>query len=192
MSSKSQPKIVLASTSPQRLAILTAAKFEFEVIKPEYEEIDELFLSPLEQAKKHAFGKAKSVADILQEGIIIGCDTVVSLNGKLIGKAKDMAHAKEIITSLQGNTAQVISGLCVFNADLQRNIATTVTSEVTLNPLTEGEIDWYISTGEWKDKSGAFSVQGIGSRYIKEIKGDYHNIVGLPVSKLYEILKTWI
>lgn len=191
MSQKSQPKIVLASSSPQRSAILTAAGFQFEILTSDYPEIDEPFLSPVEQAKKHAFNKAKLVADILNEGIIIGCDTVVSLDQKLIGKAKDEAHAKEIIQSLQGRSAQVISGLCLFNADIQRNVITEVTSEVTLHPMSEAEIDWYISTNEWKDKSGAFSVQGIGSRFIASIKGDYHNIVGLPIAKVYQILRTW-
>lgn len=191
MLQKSQPKIVLASTSPQRSAILTAAGFQFEIITSDYPEIDEPFLSPLEQAKKHAFNKAKLVADILKEGIIIGCDTVISHNNKLIGKASNATEAKQIIQSLQGTTTQVVSGLCLFNADLERNVITSVESQITMNSMSEAEIDWYIATNEWKDKSGAFSIQGIGSRFIKSINGDYQNIVGLPISKVYEILKTW-
>jgi septum formation protein len=186
---KSQPKIILASTSPQRINILRQAGFEFEVIPSDYPEIDEPFLSPLEQAKKHAFNKAKAVADILKEGYIIGCDTVVCLDSKLIGKPRDLAHAKEIIQSQQGRTFEVISGLTIFNASQERNMTVAEVTKVSFKPMTEAEIDWYLSTEEYKDKSGGFSIQGLGSRFISRIEGDYQNVVGLPVYKVYELLK---
>lgn len=187
---KSQLKIVLASTSPQRVSILKNAGFEFEVIPSNYPEIDDPLLSPQEQAKIHAFNKAKSVADRLDfAALVIGCDTVVCLNNKLIGKATDKAHAKKLIQAQQGQTFDVVSGLSIFNTQTSRNITTTVTSQLTFDPISEAEIDWYISTNEWKDKSGAFSVQGIGSRFISNIQGDFHNIVGLPIAKVHQILK---
>jgi septum formation protein len=188
---KSQTKIVLASTSKQRIDILKAAGFTFEVIPSDYPEVDEKFLSPLEQAKKHAFNKAKIVADILKAGFIIGCDTVVDLNGKLVQKPIDRAHAKQIISEQQGQTFKVVSGLCLFNAALERNITVAEETKLTFAPMTEAEIEWYLDSEEWKDKSGAFSIQGLGSRFITNIEGDYLNIVGLPLSRLYQLLKSF-
>lgn len=188
---KSQPKIILASSSPQRSAILKNAGFKFEVIPSTYDEPDTPFLSATELAKSHAFHKAKQVADSLPEGIVIGCDTLVSLNGKILQKPKNADEARKFISQQQGQTVQVISGLCLFNIDLQRNITTSILSKLKFAVMSETEIYWYVSTNEWKDKSGGFSVQGIGSRFIIEINGDYQNIVGLPLFKVYEILKTW-
>lgn len=189
--SKSQPKIILASSSPQRSAILKNAGFQFEVIPSSYHEPDDPFLTAPELAKSHAFHKAKQVADNLNEGIVIGCDTLVSLNGKILQKPKNASEAKKFISEQQGQTVQVISGLSLLYIELERNITTTVSSELKFTNMTESEIDWYVSTNEWKDKSGGFSVQGIGSRFITEVNGDYQNIVGLPVFKVYEILNTW-
>ncbi len=186
---KSQPKIILASTSPQRIQILKMAGFEFDVIPSDYIEFDEPFLSPLEQAKKHAFNKAKAVADVLKEGYIIGCDTVVCLDNKLIGKPKNRAHAKELIQAQQGRTFEVISGLTIFNASQERNMTIAETTKVTFKPMLENEIEWYLESEEFKDKSGGFSIQGLGSRFISRIEGDYQNVVGLPIYKVYEILK---
>lgn len=186
---KSQPKIILASTSPQRIQILKMAGFEFDVIPSDYIEVDEPFLSPLEQAKKHAFNKAKAVADVLKEGYIIGCDTVVCLDNKLIGKPKNRAHAKELIQAQQGRTFEVISGLTIFNASQERNMTIAETTKVTFKPMLESEIEWYLESEEFKDKSGGFSIQGLGSRFISRIEGDYQNVVGLPIYKVYEILK---
>jgi septum formation protein len=188
---KSQPKIILASTSPQRIKILKNAGFEFEVIPSNYHEPDEPFLSPEELAKSHAFHKAKIVADTLEEGIVIGCDTIVSHKGKAIQKPKDALQAKMFIQMQQGQVVQVISGLSIFNIDTNRNVNTTVTTDVYFSAMSETEIDWYIATKEWKDKSGGFSIQGIGSRYIYKIVGDYQNVVGLPLFKVYEILKSY-
>ena len=186
---KSQPKIILASTSPQRIQILKMAGFEFDVIPSDYIEVDEPFLSPLEQAKKHAFNKAKAVADVLKEGYIIGCDTVVCLDNKLIGKPKNRAHAKELIQAQQGRTFEVISGLTIFNASQERNMTIAETTKITFKPMLESEIKWYLESEEFKDKSGGFSIQGLGSRFISRIEGDYQNVVGLPIYKVYEILK---
>ena len=186
---KSQPKIILASTSPQRIQILKMAGFEFDVIPSDYIEFDEPFLSPLEQAKKHAFNKAKAVADVLKEGYIIGCDTVVCLDNKLIGKPKNRAHAKELIQAQQGRTFEVISGLTIFNASQERNMTIAETTKITFKPMLESEIEWYLESEEFKDKSGGFSIQGLGSRFISRIEGDYQNVVGLPIYKVYEILK---
>lgn len=188
---KSQPKIILASTSPQRLKILTNAGFDPLVLPGTYEEINNPALNPEQQAREHAFRKAKSVADVLNEGIVIGCDTIVNVDGKLIGKPEDEEEAKAILQLQSGKTVEVISGLCMINSENHRNIIHTETTYVKFLTLNHDEIEWYIATGEWKDKSGGFSIQTLGSRYISRIEGDYLNVVGLPLCKVYETLRNW-
>jgi septum formation protein len=186
---KSQLKIVLASTSPQRTQILKNAGFEFEICAPDYEEIDPPGLSPAEIAKLHAFNKAKSVIKNYPEAVVIGCDTIVCLDNKVIGKANSAAEAREIIKSQQSKSFQVISGLAIFNTVTNKDITKTVTTEITFSKMTDQEIDDYIATNEWKEKSGAFSIQGLGSKYISSINGDFFNVVGLPINELYSALK---
>jgi septum formation protein len=188
---KSQPKIILASSSPQRKEILLKAGFKFDIVQSDYHEPNQPFLNSDELAKSHAFYKAKSVADSLNEGIVIGCDTLVSYREKTIQKPKNKSEAKYFLSLQQGNTIHVISGLSLFNTVISRTITTSVTTEVKFATMTESEIDWYVSTNEWRDKSGGFSIQGLGSRYITSIHGDYQNVVGLPIFKVYEILKSW-
>jgi septum formation protein len=185
---ESQPKIILASQSPQRLNILRNAGYEPIVSASQYPEIDDPNLTPTEQALEHAIQKAKEVAKQFNEGIVIGCDTLIDLDGKVIGKAQSEAQAKHIIKSQQGREIKVISGLCLINTQNGQIQTHTETTIVTFATMTEAEIDWYINTNEWKDKSGAFSIQGLGSRFIAKIEGDYQNVVGLPLHQVYKML----
>lgn len=185
---ESQPKIILASQSPQRLNILRNAGFDPVVSASQYPEIDNPNLTPAEQALEHAVQKAKEVANQFDHGIIIGCDTLIDLDGKVIGKANSPAHAKQIIKSQQGREIKVISGLCLINAQTGQILTHTETTIVTFAPMSKPEIDWYIATNEWQDKSGAFSIQGLGSRFIVKIQGDYQNVVGLPMHQVYKML----
>lgn len=186
---KSQLQIILASTSPQRISILQNAGFNFKVTSPNYDEVDTPNLSPTEQALDHAIKKAESVAKAFPESLIIGCDTVVDLNGKLIGKPSSATHATELIKSQQGQKLKVISGIAVLNTKTNQILSDTVTTEIEFAKLSDQEVEDYIKTNEWKDKSGAFSIQNYGSKFITSIQGDYFNVVGLPIARLYEMIK---
>jgi len=188
---KSQLKIVLASQSPRRLELLTKARIQVEVIESPYIEEELPMLSPLELAKKHAFGKAKAVADIFEEGIIIGCDTVINLDGKTIGKPKDKEEATEILQLQQGRTIEVISGLSIIDAYKDRLIISHEVTKVKFHPMTPTEIEWYVNQKEWEGKSGAFAIQGIASRYIASVEGDFSSVIGIPVQKVYQTLRNW-
>lgn len=188
---KSQPKIILASESPRRLQLLENADIQVEVLASPYEEHDQPGLKPIEIAKNHAFGKAKAVADILAEGIVIGCDTVVDVNGKLLEKPRDREHAKEMIELQQGQTIEVVSGISIIDSDRSRVVISSETTQVTFHPMTSKEIEWYLDTEEWQDKSGGFAIQGKASRFIAKVQGDSLSVVGLPVQKIYQALKNW-
>jgi septum formation protein len=187
---KSQLKIVLASTSPQRIAILNNAGFSFTTISPLYTEIDDPNLSPKDQAIEHALMKGRSIIHLASNSIIIGCDTVVELANQLIGKPTNAQHAREIIALQQGKSFNVISGLAVINTLTNQELITSVSTKVIFNSMSDSEIDEYISSNEWKDKSGAFSIQGLGSKFISSIEGDYYNVVGLPISQVYQSIQT--
>lgn len=188
---KSQPKIILASESPRRLQLLKNAGIEAEVLASPYQEHDQPGLKPIEIAKNHAFGKAKAVADILAENIVIGCDTVVDANGELLEKPRDRNHAKQMIERQQGQTIEVISGISIIDGDRSRVVISSETTQVTFHAMSEKEIEWYLNTEEWKDKSGGFAIQGNASRFIARVQGDSLSVVGLPVQKIYQTLKNW-
>lgn len=187
----SQPKIILASQSPQRREVLVNAGFQPELVNPPYIEEFDPNLSPDQLARKHASGKAQSIANNYQSGIIIGVDTLINLNGRIIEKPKDASHAKEIIQSQQGQTLEVVSGLSMIDASKKLNLITHEVTKVTFHKMTEAEIDYYIATNEWQDKSGAFAIQGIGSRFIKKVEGDFLSVVGLPMQQIYQVMKKW-
>ena len=172
---KSQPKIILASESPRRLQLLENADIQVEVLASPYEEHDQ----------------PKAVADILAEGIVIGCDTVVDVNGKLLEKPRDREHAKEMIGLQQGQTIEVVSGISIIDSDRSRVVISSETTQVTFHPMTSKEIEWYLDTEEWQDKSGGFAIQGKASRFIAKVQGDSLSVVGLPVQKIYQALKNW-
>ncbi len=184
-----QTKIILASASPQRIQILRNAGFNPAVHPSSYQEIDDPALSPAEQALEHAINKCLDVAQNYTEGIVIGCDTIVDLNGLLVGKPVDQEHAYQIIKAQQGKIIQVRSGLCLLNTANGQQLDSIETTQITFEPMTEAEIAWYIESGEWQDKSGAFSIQGLGARFISNIQGDFLNVVGLPLRKVYEFIK---
>jgi len=188
---KSQQKIVLASESPRRAELLRNAGINPLVMPSPYEEQPIPGLKPEEVAKKHAFEKAKAIADVLEEGIVVAADTVVSIDGEIIEKPNDREHAKEIIQRQQGREFDVISGICIIDENRNRIVNTYETTKVKFYAMDEEEIEWYLDTEEWKDKSGAFAAQGFGSRFIESVNGDFLSVVGLPIHKIYKTLKNW-
>ena len=179
--------LILASASPRRAELMKDMQIAFTCIPSCVEEhMDETL--PVEKAiEQLALQKAQDVFEKHQDAIVIGSDTMVILDKKRLGKPKDANEAKEMLRQLSGNTHQVVTGVAILYDN--QKILFHECSNVTFYDLDEEQIDWYIQTKEPFDKAGSYGIQGYGKLFVKEIKGDYFNIVGLPVAKLYRTLQ---
>ena len=182
----STPPLLLASTSPQRRAILAQLGVPFDVAAPRYEERDPPGLTPEAAVVAHALGKARSLAPDAASRPILGVDTEVALTGRVFGKPASAAEAHEMLTGLGGREHRVVSGLCLLGGDFE--IAEHDVTTVRFRSLTREEIDAYVATGEWEGRAGAYAIQGQGAALVERIEGDYLNVVGLPVALLVRIL----
>ena len=189
-------KYILASASPRRKELLEQIGIHAEIIPAQGEE-NAHGLSPKETVLTLSFQKAKEIANKRmermggQEEVIIGADTVVAFGDEILGKPKDAEDAFRMLSLLQGNTHKVYTGvtfLILKNGQYETNRFYEET-EVTMYPMDEEELRWYIKTGEPFDKAGGYAIQGKCAVFIKEIHGSYHNVVGLPVAKLYHKLR---
>ncbi len=168
--------LVLASTSPQRRAILAQLEIPFTVRAPDYDEHDPPDADPIQLVRAHADGKARSVHE--PGAVTLGVDTTVHLDGRVYGKPDDAAAAGRMLRELGGRTHQVLSGLCLLGpgfAVLEHEV-----TRVTFRPLADLELDAYLASGEWRGRAGAYAIQGLGGRLVRRIEGDYLNVVGLP------------
>lgn len=182
-------KIILASSSPRRKEILENANVKFDIIKSE---IDEVILDnelPSQVVMRLAFEKCIDIAAKHRESLVIGADTVVVLDDIILGKPKDIDEAIAMITQLSGKTHQVITGISLINLSANKKIIDYVVSNVKFKDLSAKDIKDYIQTNESLDKAGAYGIQGYGALLVEEIQGDYFNIVGLPISRLSDLLK---
>jgi septum formation protein len=176
--------LVLASTSPQRRAILEQLAIPFEVVAPDYTEHDPPDADPVSLVREHALGKARSVH---RGGATLGVDTTVHLAGRVYGKAADAQDAVAMLRQLAGRTHTVLSGLCLITgAGEEVEHAETL---VTFRPAGEDEIARYVASGEWEGRAGAYAIQGRGGRLVERIEGDYLNVVGLPGALLMRMLE---
>jgi septum formation protein len=178
--------LLLASTSPQRRAILEQLGIPFEVVPPAYEENDEAGASPSELVRAHAAGKARSVAGGAGDRPVLGVDTAVVLDGKAYGKPTGAEEAAEMLETLGGRTHEVVSGLCLLTSAWEE-MAEDATS-VIFRPLTPRDIAAYVASGEWEGRAGAYAIQGLGAGLVERIEGDYLNVVGLPGALLIRLL----
>lgn len=178
-------KIILASGSPRRKELLSCFGVPLEIIKPDIEEYVNLNLTPEEVVKSLAFQKGDWVVkDIGSENPVLSSDTIVVLDGKILGKPADKDDAMKMMRALSGRTHHVFTGVAVFFKDKVDVFA--VKSDVTFKKLSEKEIADYCATDEPYDKAGAYAVQGIGSFMVSSIDGSYSNVIGLPVSEVIE------
>ena len=177
MSVAPAPPLLLASTSPQRRAILEQLGLPFDVVAPAYEEVGD---DPVE----HAVGKARSVDGGDQP--VVGVDTVVSCGGRVLGKPANADEAEAMLEFLAGKTHEVVSGLCLRSPAWEET-GREVT-RVTFRPLTPRDLGWYVATGEWNGRAGAYAIQGRGAALVERIEGDYLNVVGLPAALLVCLL----
>jgi septum formation protein len=180
------PPLVLASTSPQRRAILEQLAIPFEVVPPRYGEEDAPGLDPVELVKAHARGKAESVADVAGERPVLGVDTAVVLDGQVYGKPDGAGETEGMLEALSGRTHEVISGLCLRTHAWEDVEAET--TRVSFRILTPRDIATYVAAGEWEGRAGAYAIQGLGASLVKRIEGDYLNVVGLPAALLVRLL----
>jgi len=177
--------LVLASTSPQRRAILEQLRIPFEVAVPDYVEDDPPGLEPSELVRAHAEGKARSVH---AEGrVTLGVDTAVVLDGRLYGKPADREDAARMLHELSGRTHVVVSGLCLLGGD--EDVVGHEVTDVTFRLLSHEAVDAYLESGEWEGRAGAYAIQGLGGRLVERIEGDYLNVVGLPGALLVTLLE---
>jgi len=181
-------KLVLASESPRRHEILTMVGLSFRIAKSNISEKFNPRLSPRSQAEDLSRQKAEAVAARYRNAVIIGADTIVSLDNDLFGKPESSQIAEAMLTKLQGKTHRVITGFTILDTDLRKSVTKSVETKVTMKSMSKKEIEWYILTKEPMDKAGAYAIQGKGSVFIEKIDGDYFNVVGLPISSLLEEL----
>lgn len=181
-------RLILASQSPRREALLGQIGLDFEVAPSDLEERLPEGMPPAEVAEKLALDKAQAIASQRTEGLVIGADTVVVVDGKILGKPAGPEEAREMLRLLSGREHQVTTGIAVVDAASGRSRCDSVTTTVRFAPLGEEIIDRYVGTGEPLDKAGAYGIQGYGALLIEEIRGCYFNVVGLPLRRLAELL----
>jgi septum formation protein len=179
LSASPAPPLILASQSPQRKAILEQLRIPFDVVIPDYEERGD---DPLE----HAAGKARSVAGAAGERPVLGVDTLVVCEGRVLGKPADASEAEQMLETLGGKTHEVVSGLCLLTPGWEECHAET--TRVTFRPLTARDIASYLATREWENRAGGYAIQGVGAALVERIDGDYLNVVGLPAALLIRLL----
>ena len=177
-------KLILASNSPRRRYLLKQAGVEFDVIPSTVDENRAASHDPLEYVRCLSQAKAAEIASRYPDRWVIGADTIVLIDGKVLGKPKDPSDARAMLERLSGQTHQVYTGFTICCVDLQRHHSDVVITDVTFKKLTSDEIKWYIHTGEPFDKAGAYAIQGLGTFLVERINGSYTNVVGLPVCEV--------
>ena len=179
--------LILASASPRRQELISLISKEFSVCPANVDEGFSSDLSAESVPEMLAVRKALAVSKEHPNDTVVGCDTSVIVDNEILGKPKDLEDAFRMLSLLSGKTHKVITGCAIFKGG--KSISFSEVTKVTFYPLTEDEINSYIETNEPMDKAGAYGIQGYGSLLVKEIHGDYFNVVGLPVAKLNKALK---
>ncbi|WP_078432465.1 Maf family protein [Metabacillus halosaccharovorans] len=173
--------LILASASPRRKELLELLQLPFEVISSEVEEVVDENLHPADMVQSLAQQKAESVAKTKPNSYVIGSDTLVVYQGKMLGKPKSEQEAREMLIMLSGQTHEVYTGVSIVHKGKHNSFCEQ--TSVTFYSLTQREIEDYVNTGEPMDKAGAYGIQGFGALLVKEIKGDYYAVMGLPIAR---------
>jgi septum formation protein len=181
--------LILASESPRRQALLDDLGIPFRVVAPRVEEIPRVGEPPAVFSKRMAQEKARAAAQLHPNEWVLGADTIVALGKRILGKPDSLREAKKFLEALNNRTHEVITSFCIINHSLKKALARSVYTRVTFKRFSRWEIDWYLGTGEPLDKAGAYAIQGRGSFLVREIKGSYTNVVGLPLTEVLEALE---
>jgi len=182
--------IILASKSPRRIELFKKLNLAFSCITPDIDETMDLSCGLEKAVANIAFKKADSILKSHPNAIVIGADTIVTLENIILGKPKDKQDAFSMLRQLSAKTHKVMTGVCIMTENRMESFCDV--SEVTFYPLTDEEIEKYIATGEPMDKAGAYGIQGQGALLVKHINGDFYSIMGLPIARINQILRTFI
>jgi septum formation protein len=183
---RGHPPLVLASRSPQRRAILERLGVAFTVRPADVTELERG--DPAHVAVQNALRKARAVLgpeESSDAAHVLGVDTVVALDGRIYGKPADERHARETLRALSGRTHTVLGGVALLAGGRERTALAL--TEVCFRALSDELIAWYLATGEWRERAGGYAIQGAGAALVREVRGDYENVVGLPVATLLEL-----
>jgi len=182
-------QLLLASTSPRRRELLELLGIQFQIVTPTFEETLSPHLSPREQTRQLARDKAQLVASQHQEDLAIGSDTVIEIDGKLLGKPENMQDAESMLRHLRGRCHQVHTGVAIIQQATHVSMNFVETAEVWFKTFDETTLKRYLKTEESLGKAGAYSIQGEGAQLIEKIEGDYPTIVGLPLWRTAKVLE---
>ena len=186
-------RLILASASPRRRELLACAGFEFEVRASHTDEIPWPGELPEYFARRVARDKALAVAAVeLPGSLVLGADTIVVAGDEILGKPADPPDAARMLRRLSGIAHRVITGVCVVRSPQQVEALTHETTTVTFRSLDEAEIAAYVASGEPMDKAGAYGIQGLASKFVTRVEGCYFNVVGLPMVRVWELLKPFL
>ena len=183
-------ELILASSSPRRRQLLSQAGFAFRVVTPQLlEDSSPAFgHSAVDRARALALAKARSVALNFSQALVLGADTLVALGDRVIGKARDRQHARQILTILSGTTHQVITALALISTSDGRTLVEHDTTSLTMAQLSAEQIDHYLRTGPWQGKAGAYALQE-DDAFISKVHGSFSNVVGLPLELFERMLR---
>jgi septum formation protein len=185
------PRLVLASASPRRAEILRAVGWDFEVAPAGIDESLRAGETPVAYVERLAREKAGAAAGARLFGLALGADTVVVIDGEILGKPRDKGEARRMLASLRGRWHEVLTGVALVRAEDSRAVVAHERTRVRFAEMSDAEIEWYVATGEPADKAGAYAVQGRAALFVEVIEGDYWNVVGLPVRLLYELARSF-
>jgi septum formation protein len=183
-------QLILASSSPRRNELLALLGLVFEIYPSEFHELPSVGLSPLEQVKQFALEKARAVAKIHAQAYVLGSDTVIELDGQLLGKPRDLADARTMLRALAGRSHHVHTAVALINREHNHEMAQVVTAEVRMKPDVGQLYERYLASRESLGKAGSYAIQGLGGDLVERIEGDYTTVVGLPLKLVAGLLQS--
>ncbi|MBI2947164.1 MAG: septum formation protein Maf [Verrucomicrobia bacterium] len=185
------PRLILASASPRRSELLRRLDLEFQVMSSDTPEVLHEQLTPSELAQINAYRKARAVSKRFPDYLVLGADTIVTLEGNLFGKPANLAEARRMLQQLQGNTHQVVTGVSLIHLRHRQERLFAEITEVTFRPLSTAQIDRYLASMNPLDKAGGYAIQEGGDVLVQDVVGSYFNVVGLPLERLKVELERW-
>ncbi len=183
------PKIVLASGSPRRAEILKTVNWPFEIVRPDIDETRQENEDAVTYVERLARIKAEAVAGRVTSSLIVAADTTVVIGEQILEKPSDQNDVRGMLSQLSGRWHQVITGVALIDRGISATKVAHEVTEVKFAEMSQDEINWYASSGEPMDKAGAYAIQGLGARFIEGIRGDFFNVMGLPLRLLYEMMR---
>lgn len=185
------PRLILASASPRRAELLRQLDLDFQIVPSDAAEIFDEQLSPLELCELNAHRKARVIAKKHPDTLVLGADTLVFLEGEIMGKPANGAEARRMLGRLQGRTHQVVTGVSLIHLREYRERMFAVSTDVAFYPLTAKQINTYLANMNPLDKAGAYAIQEHGETIVSEIFGSFSNVIGLPIEILGEEIRQW-